>query len=321
MTNDDWLAAQFEDHRARLRAVAYRMLGSPSEADDAVQESWLRLSRSGSDGVENLGGWLTTVVARVCLDMLRSRAARREEPLAEVTPIAGESAGAGTNPEQEALLADSVGLAMLVVLDTLAPAERVAFVLHDMFAVPFEDIGAVLGRTPNATKQLASRARRRLEGAGSGAANAGGADAGSPDTGSPNTGSPNTGPAGDQARRRRVVGAFLAASRSGDFAGLLALLAPDVVLRADETTVRMGAEAEVRGADAVARVFCGRALVARLALVDGAAAAFWAQGGQTRGVWFFTITGDTISGLEMIGDPDRLGELDLVPLRRSEGSA
>ena len=314
MTDDDWLAAQFEDHRARLRAVAYRMLGSPSEADDAVQESWLRLSRTGPDGVQNLGGWLTTVVARVCLDMLRSRTARREEPLAAVTPAADESAG--TNPEQEALLADSVGLAMLVVLDTLAPAQRVAFVLHDMFAVPFEDIGAVLGRTPNATKQLASRARRRIEGTGPGSP-----EARSPEARSPEARSPGTGPAGDQARHRRVVGAFLAAARGGDFEGLLALLAPDVVLRADEATVRMGAEAEVRGADAVARVFCGRALAVRLALVDGAPGAFWAQGGQTRGVWFFAMAGSTITGLEMVGDPDRLGQLDLVPLRRSAGHA
>jgi RNA polymerase sigma factor (sigma-70 family) len=202
--DNDWLAEEFETHRSRLRAVAYRMLGSPSEADDAVQESWLRLSRSGPGGVGNLGGWLTTVTARVCLDMLRSRTSRREEPLDPAAPGAVQDTRPGIDPEHEAVLAGSVGLAMLVVLDTLAPAERVAFVLHDMFAVPFDQIGGILGRTPNATKQLASRARRRIEGAG--------ADPSS------------TGPASDLARQREVVGAFLAASRGGDFESLLARL-------------------------------------------------------------------------------------------------
>jgi RNA polymerase sigma factor (sigma-70 family) len=299
--DNDWLAVEFETHRARLRAVAYRMLGSPSEADDAVQESWLRLSRSGTGGVENLGGWLTTVVARVCLDMLRSRTSRREEPLDPAAPAVVEDTGPGINPEQEAVLADSVGLAMLVVLDTLAPAERVAFVLHDMFAVPFDEIGAILGRTPNATKQLASRARRRIEGAGAGT----GSDAG------PAAG---TDPAAGLARQREVVGAFLAASRGGDFDALLALLAPDVVLRADAATVSAGAEPEVRGAEAVARTFAGRARAARLALVDGAVGLVWSQGGQPRVVFGFTVTGEQITGIELLGDPDRLSRLDLEEL-------
>jgi RNA polymerase sigma factor (sigma-70 family) len=287
--DNDWLAEEFETHRSRLRAVAYRMLGSPSEADDAVQESWLRLSRSGPDGVGNLGGWLTTVTARVCLDMLRSRTSRREEPLDPAAPGAVQDTRPGIDPEHEAVLADSVGLAMLVVLDTLAPAERVAFVLHDMFSVPFDQIGDILDRTPNATKQLASRARRRIEGAG-------------------------TDPASDLARQRQVVGAFLAASRGGDFEALLALLAPDVVLRADAATVQTGAESEVHGADAVARTFAGRARAARLALVDGAAGLVWSQGGQPRVVFGFTVTGGTITGIEMVGDPDRLRQLDVAML-------
>ncbi len=292
MPDNDWLAEAFETHRARLRAVAYRMLGSPSEADDAVQESWLRLSRTAADGVENLGGWLTTVTARVCLDMLRSRTSRREEPLdAAAAPVVMEDTGPGIDPEHEAVLADSVGLAMLVVLDRLAPAERVAFVLHDMFAVPFDQIGDILGRTPNATKQLASRARRRIDGAG-------------PD------------PASDLARQREVVGAFLAASRDGDFEALLVLLAPDVVLRADAATVATGAQPEVRGADAVARTFAGRARAARLALVDGAAGLVWSQGGQPRVVFAFTVTGEGITGIELLADPDRLSGLDLQELPR-----
>jgi RNA polymerase sigma factor (sigma-70 family) len=287
--DNDWLAEEFETHRSRLRAVAYRMLGSPSEADDAVQESWLRLSRSGPDGVRNLSGWLTTVTARVCLDMLRSRTSRREEPLDPAAPGAVQDTRPGIDPEHEAVLADSVGLAMLVVLDTLAPAERVAFVLHDMFSVPFDQIGDILDRTPNATKQLASRARRRIEGAG-------------------------TDPASDLARQRQVVGAFLAASRGGDFEALIALLAPDVVLRADAATVQTGAESEVHGADAVARTFAGRARAARLALVDGAAGLVWSQGGQPRVVFGFTLTGGTITGIEMVGDPDRLRQLDVAML-------
>jgi len=285
----DWLAARFEAHRARLRAVAFRMLGSLSEADDAVQESWLRLSRSDTAGIENLGGWLTTIVGRLCLDMLRSRTSRREEPIGAQVPEPITSPAGGTDPEQEAVLADSVGLALLVVLETLAPAERLAFVLHDMFAVPFDEIAPILGRSPNAAKQLASRARRRVQGAG-------------------------TVPDADLGRRREVVGAFLAASRGGDFEALLALLDPDVVLRADPAAVRAGASKEVRGGPAVAGAFSGRARDAKLALVDGAAGAVWAPGGRPRVVFGFTITRGKIAGIDMLADPARLRQLDLLIL-------
>src|SRR6266700_999249 len=239
--DEEFLVHRFESHRTHLRSVAYRMLGSQTDADDAVQEAWLRLSRSDTSGVENLGGWLTTVVARVCLNMLQSRRSRREEPL-EVHEPRVEGGG----PEHAALLADSVGLALLVVLDTLAPAERLAFVLHDMFAVPFDDIAPVVGRSPAATRQLASRARRRIQ-----------AQAPVPDA--------------DPARQRAVVDAFLAASRDGDFDALLALLDPDVVLRADTGT---GVPVRFRGAQAVAGqayAFAGRARFAQPALVNGAA--------------------------------------------------
>ena len=258
MDERDWLAERFEENRPHLRAVAYRMLGSASEADDAVQESWLRLSRAGTDGVENLGGWLTTIVARVSLNMLRSRTLRREEPID--APVTGQQAAepaGGTDPEHEAVLADSVGLALLVVLDTLTPAERLAFVLHDMFAMPFEEIAPIVERAPAATRQLASRARRRVQGA-------------------------DTAPDTDLARRREIVRAFLAASRNGDLGALVTMLDPDVVLRADQTVVRIGAEAEVRGAPAVAGFFSGRARAARLALIDGVAGLVWASGGRPR---------------------------------------
>jgi RNA polymerase sigma factor (sigma-70 family) len=280
MEERDALADRFEANRAHLRVVAYRMLGSISEADDAVQEAWLRLSRTGDAGVENLNAWLTTVVARVCLDMLRSRKSRREEPLGvHVTdPIA--------NPEHEAMLADSVGLALLVVLETLAPAERLAFVLHDMFAMPFDEIAPIVKRSPAAARQLASRARRRVQGATA----AGDADPTS---------------------RREIVDAFLAASRGGDFGALLALLDPDVVLRADEATVRAGAEKEVRGAAAVATTFAGRARTAQLALVNGAVGAVWAPGGRPRVVFGFAISNGRIIGIDLIADPARLSELDL----------
>src|SRR5213079_2942567 len=217
MDEHDWLAERFEERRTHVRAVAYRMLGSLSEADDAVQEAWLRLSRSDTSGVENMGGWLTTVVARICLDMLRSRTSRREEPLEASVPEPITSREGGIDPEQEALLADSVGLALLVVLDTLDPAERLAFVLHDMFAVPFEEIAPIVGRSPVAARQLASRARRRVRGAE---------------------------PKPDLKRQRAVVDAFLAAARGGDFEGLLELLDPDVVSRADAAAAAMGADAE-----------------------------------------------------------------------------
>src|SRR5712671_6740213 len=230
MDEHEWLAERFEENRTHLRAVAYRMLGSLSEADDAVQESWLHLSRSDTSGVENLGGWLTTVVARVCLDMLRSRNSRREEPLDMHVPEPIVSREDGIDPEHEALLADSVGLALLVVLNTLNPAERLAFVLHDLFAVPFDEIAPIVGRSPTAARQLASRARRRVQGGA-------------------------TVPDVDLTRQRAVVDAFLAASRGGDFDALLALLDPDVVLRADAAAVQMGSAPEVLGAAEVAATF------------------------------------------------------------------
>jgi RNA polymerase sigma factor (sigma-70 family) len=291
MDERDWLAERFEENRPHLRAVAYRVLGSGSEADDAVQETWLRLSRSGADGVENLGGWLTTIVARVSLNMLRSRTSRREEPMD--TPVAGQPVAGpvpGTDPEHEAVLADSVGLALLVVLDTLTPAERLAFVLHDMFAVPFEEIAPIVERSSAATRQLASRARRRIQQAGPG-------DPIHPEA----------------SRQRDVVAAFLAASREGDFEALLAMLDPDIVLRADAEAAQIGADSEVVGARAVAGTFSGRAAAARPALIDGAAGAVWAQGGQPRVVFAFTITGGKIAAIEMIADPERIDRLEVVP--------
>ena len=289
MDENEWLADQFESYRSRLRAVAYRMLGSLSEADDAVQTSWLRLSRSDPDSIENMGGWLSTVVARVCLDMLRSRKSRREEPLDGYSPEPVVSSENGTAPEQEALLADSVGLALLVVLETLAPAERIAFVLHDMFDVPFDEIAPIVDRTPTAARQLASRARRRVRGA-----------AQVPDA--------------DLSERREIVRAFLAASRSGDFEALLTLLDPDVVLHADGTAVRFGAPDELRGAMAVAEIFSGRARNAIPALINGAPGAVWAPRGKARAVCAFTIRGERIVGIDLLADPERVDRLDLVLL-------
>jgi RNA polymerase sigma-70 factor (ECF subfamily) len=288
MDEHEWLAEQFEENRTHLRAVAYRMLGSPSEADDAVQETWLRLSRSGVEGVENLGGWLTTIVARVSLNMLRSRGSRREEPMDArlPDPVADD---ASIDPEHEALLADSVGPALLVVLETLTPAERLAFVLHDMFGVPFDEIAPIVGRSPAAARQLASRGRRRVQGGSS-----------VPDV--------------DRARQREVVDAFLAASRGGDFDALLALLDPDVVLRADPAAVQSGATGEVRGAPAVAETFAGRARAAQPALIDGAVGLVWAQGGRPRVVFDLTIENGKIVEIDMVADAERLGELDLVVL-------
>jgi RNA polymerase sigma factor (sigma-70 family) len=288
MDEHDRLAERFEAHRTHLRAVAYRMLGSVSEADDAVQEAWLRLSRADSSGVENLGGWLTTVVARVCLNMLQSRRSRREEPLDAHSPEASIGRQDGADPEQEALLAEGVGLALLVVLETLAPAERVAFVLHDMFAVPFEEIAPIVGRSPAAARQLASRARRRVQGAER--------------------------PDAQLARQREIVDAFLAASRGGDFEALLAVLDPDVVVRADPAAVRVGASDGVRGAAAVAGSFSGRARAARPALVDGAPGAVWAPGGQPRVVFGFTVAGGRIVAIDILADPERLRRLDLAIL-------
>jgi RNA polymerase sigma-70 factor, ECF subfamily len=282
----DVLAQRFEDSRPHLAAVAYRMLGSRAEADDAVQEAWLRLARSDVDDVDNLRGWLTTVVARVCLDMLRSRTSRREETLTTDVRVAPDP-----GPEGEAVLADSVGAALLVVLDTLAPAERLAFVLHDLFAVPFDEIGAIVGRSPTAARQLASRARRRVQGAGVAADDA-------------------DRPAG----RQEVVAAFLAASRAGDFAALLALLDPDAVARADAAAVLAGAEAEVRGADAVAGTFAGRAKAARLALLSGAPGLIWTHRGEVRMAFAFTVVDGRVTGIELIADPARLVAMGVEPL-------
>ncbi|MEH2511337.1 RNA polymerase sigma factor (sigma-70 family) [Nitrobacteraceae bacterium AZCC 1564] len=277
------LAEQFETNRNHLRAVAYRMLGSPSEADDAVQEAWLRLNRTDTSDVTNLGGWLTTVVARICLDMLRSRKSRREEPMGPHVP---EPIHDDEALEHEAHLADSVGTALLVVLDALAPAERLAFVLHDMFAVPFEEIAPIVGRSPAATRQLASRARRRVQG-GTTAANP------------------------DLSQKRKIVEAFLAASRDGDFEGLLAVLAPDVVVQADPAAMQMGSPAEIRGAAAVAQMFKGRAQAAKPALVDGGIGAAVSFGGRLRIVLNLTITNDRISGIEAIADPGRIDAFDI----------
>jgi RNA polymerase sigma factor (sigma-70 family) len=290
MDEHDLLAERFEEHRPHLRAVAYRMLGSVSEADDAVQEAWLRLGRTDSDEIENLGGWLTTVVARVCLNMLRSRRTRREEPLDVHVPDPVVSRADGVDPEQEALLADSVGLAMLVVLETLSPAERLAFVLHDMFAVPFEEIAPMVGRSPAAARQLASRGRRRVRGA-----------APAPDA--------------DPVRQRRVVDAFFAAARKGDFDALVALLDPDVVLRSDGGAARPSASLVIHGARAVAeRAFTYARLspFVRPALVNGAAGVVVAPRGRPFSVMGFTVRNDKIVEIDALSDPTRLRELDLA---------
>jgi RNA polymerase sigma factor (sigma-70 family) len=292
MDEREWLADQFEANRTHLRAVAYRMLGSVNEADDAVQESWLRLSRSETADVENLRAWLTTVVARVCLDMLRSRKSRREEPLGAHVPEPIVSREDEVDPEHEALLADSVGLALLVVLETLTPPERLAFVLHDMFAVPFDEIAPILGRSPAAARQLASRARRRVQGA-----------APVPDV--------------DVARQREVVDAFLAAARGGDFDSLLAVLDPDVVLRVDRGAMPRGASREVRGAPAVAeqvRTFARLAAFARPALVNGAAGFVVAPRGRPLAVAGFTVAHGKIVEIDLLADPARLRGLDLTVL-------
>ncbi|HEY7287132.1 MAG TPA: sigma-70 family RNA polymerase sigma factor [Vicinamibacterales bacterium] len=286
MDRHESLADQFEKNRAHLRAVAYRVLGSLTEADDAVQEAWLRLSRSDSSGIDNLGGWLTTVVARVSLDMLRSRKARAEDSLD--APVVERKAGpqAGPDPEQETLLANSVGLALLVILDTLAPAERLAFVLHDMFAMPFDEIAPIVGRSPEAARQLASRARRRVQG-------------------SPAPADSNV------ARQREVVDAFLAAARGGNLEGLLAILDPDVVLRTDSAAMRLGATA-LRGAAVVAeRAARAGARAAQPALINGAVGIVVAPRGKLRMVLAFTIHDDKIVDIEAIADPERLKAMEL----------
>jgi RNA polymerase sigma factor (sigma-70 family) len=293
MANGDFLAEQFEQNRGHLRGVAYRMLGSLSEADDAVQEAWLKVSRSGADKVQNLGGWLTTVVARVCLDMLRSRKSRREESLEAEPAFPATAARHANDPEQETLLAGSVGLALLVVLETLDPAERLAFVLHDMFAVPFEEIGSLVGRSPEAARQLASRARRRVQGADK----AGHADL---------------------KRQREVIEALLAALRAGDFQALVALLDPDVVVRADATAAVGGVQREIRGAEAWARqaaTFSRGARFAQPALVDGDVGIILAPRGRLFRVLRFTLRNGRVAEVDVIGDRDRLRGLDLAVLQ------
>jgi RNA polymerase sigma-70 factor (ECF subfamily) len=286
VNQQDWLAEQFETHRPRLRGVALRMLGSGAEADDAVQEGWLRLSRTGSDGIDNLGGWLTTVVGRVALDMLRSRRSR---------PQAGDDVelhtitSSASDPEQEAVLAASVGSALLIVLEALEPAERLALVLHDTFGVSFDEVGAILDRSPAAAKQLAYRARRKVRGADQATRR-------------------------DPAPQRAVIDAFLAASRSGDFEALVALLHPDVVLKADDRAVGMGSPETTRGPEPVASMFSGRALAAAPALVDGAVGMVWAVDGRPRVVWDFTVVDGVIVGIEMIADPEQLARMEVVEL-------
>jgi RNA polymerase sigma-70 factor, ECF subfamily len=312
LMDDGWLADRFEGNRTRLRAMAYRMLGSANDAEDAVQEAWLHVARADAGGVANLDGWFTTIVARVCLDMLRSRKSRREEPAGEAFAPASDSAFASASasaatqaagatqdasgPEQEAVLADSVGLALLVVLDRLAPAERVAFVLHDMFGVPFEEIAGITGRSADAARQLASRARRRVRGEHA-------------ETGE--------GPASRRrlARQRAVAEAFLAASRAGDLTALLAVLDPDVVLHADAAAMPPGFPSVLEGAETVARgatTAAARSRRSAVALVDGVPGIVWAPRGRLRLVLAFSYDGDRISGIDIIADRDRLDALELA---------
>lgn len=283
-------AEEFEANRPHLRKVAYRMLGTPGDAEDAVQEAWIRLNRTGAEDIANLSGWLTTVVSRVCLDILRSRKTKREEsfrPQQAEPPMSGENS---MNPDHEMLLADSVGAALLVVLEKLPPSERLAFVLHDMFDVPFDDIAQIVDRSPEAARQLASRARRKVRGT-----------------------EPSTEASRD--RKREIVEAFLNASRHGHFDALLAVLDPDVVFRADATAARLGGSAEVRGADAVATNFLGRAREALPALVDGALAIVVAPQGELRVVLQLQISGGRITAIDAVADPDRLQAFDLEMLK------
>jgi len=287
MRDDDWLAAEFEAARPRLHAVAYRMLGSHADADDAVQEAWLRLAGGDHDRIENAGGLLTTVVGRVCLDRLRTRRSRPEEPIEAIaTATVGDD-----DPADHSVLADSVGSALLVVLDLLGPAERLAFVLHDVFAVPFDEIGEILDRSPEAARQLASRARRRLQGS-----------------------DPDTGVDVERARQREVVDAFLRAAHGGDFEALVRLLDPEVVLVPDTAAMRMGPLRETFGATAVATALSGGAKGARLAIIDGLAGFVWAPTGQLRGVVEFTVANGKIVALRVTGDRQRLESLDIVPV-------
>ena len=287
MAENEWLVTQFEAYRTHLRAVAYRMLGSMSEADDAVQASWLRLNRSDATSIENLGGWLTTVVARVCLDMLRSRKSKGEVIVDEEVFEANLVSEEGIDPEHEATLADSIGLALLVVLETLSPDERLAFVLHDLFAMPFAEIASIVGCSTDAARQLASRARRRVQG------------------------SEARGDV-DPTRQREMVEAFLAASRTGDFDALLALLHPDVVFRPDDAAIASGPFRETRSAAAVANAFKGRARGAQLALINGLAGAIWAQQGVVRGAFNFKIEADKIVEIILVLDAAQLEMLDIT---------
>src|SRR5215471_8625758 len=292
MDDRDWLAHRFEEHRTRLRAVAYRMLGSLSEADDAVQEAWLRLSRSDAASIENLGGWLTTVVGRLCLNMLRSRGTRREDPINPHMPDPVVSREEESDPEAEALVADSVGLALLVVLETLTPAERLAFVLHDIFAVPFDEIASMLDRSPMAARQLASRARHQVQGV-----------APVPDA--------------DLTRQREIVDAFFAASRDGDFDALVAVLDPDVVLRSDGGSRRPRDTVLVRGAENAASralTYARLSPYVRPAVVNGVAGVVVAPGGRLFSVMAFTVCDGKIVEIDSLTDPDRLGEIDLAGL-------
>ncbi|MFI7639071.1 sigma-70 family RNA polymerase sigma factor [Nonomuraea sp. NPDC049400] len=293
MNTDDFLASRFEEHRNHLKAVAYRMLGSLAEADDAVQESWLRLSRTDSREIDNLGGWLTTVVGRVCLDMLRARNSRREDPLEQRLPDPVISPEDGGDPEQQALVADAVGLALLVVLESLSPAERLAFVLHDMFAVPFEQIATIVDRTPSTAKKLASRARQRVRGT-----------------------VPLPDP--DPSRQRQVVDAFLAAARGGDFEALLSILDPDVVVRVDAGAVAKGGMWTISGAAAVAGQMANfkrfsTAYAAEPVLVNGVVGLVGRQNGEVRSVLSFFVTDGRIAALDILSDPDRLARLVLTP--------
>lgn len=299
MQEQEWLVEQFEQSRGRLRGVAYRMLGSAAEAEDAVQESWLRLSRSDSSEIENLGGWLTTVVSRVCLDMLRSRKSRREDSMEEQVqePVAQHSAG--IDPEQEVVLADSVGIALLVVLDRLSPAERLAFVLHDLFAVSFEEIGAIVGRSVMATRQLASRARRRVQGT-------------SPES------SASSVAERDLAGQRRLVDSFLAALRAGDVQALVNVLDPEFVLHVDEASMQPGGQREVHGAEVWAReavVFAKGARWSRAALVDGEIGVIVAPQGKLFRVLCFTVKAGKIAEINVLGDAQTLEELEIGVLQ------
>jgi len=294
MGEQEWLTEQFTAHRTQLRKVAYRILGSVGEADDALQETWLRISRADAHGVENMGGWLTTIVGRVCLDMLRARVRkiRREEPLDSLGPDAAARGGDVIDLEQEAMLADSIGLALLVVLEKSPPAERVAYVLHDMFDLPFDEIAPIVARSVEATRQLASRARRHVQG-------------------------DRAVPEAHPARRRQIVEAFLTASRAGDFDALVAVLDPNVVLRADEAAARSEVAMELRGASTIAKralAFSGRAPATRLMLVNGAVGAAWFRGEKPALVLFFTVDDAKIIEIELIANPDKLRSIDLANL-------